>query len=130
MRAIAPRPIPRLILASASPRRLDLLARIGIAPHMIDPADIDETPAKAEPPITHARRLAAAKAAATAARHPDAIVLAADANTDRRHDSIRAASLRPIMMTDISGIFGEVCDVKRLQSVVELLRVATCGYVF
>ncbi len=72
-------PVPlRLILASASPRRLDLLARIGIAPHATEPAEIDETPAKTEPPIAHARRLAAAKAAAVAARRPDDAILAAD----------------------------------------------------
>jgi len=69
---------PRLILASASPRRLDLLARLGLTPDAIDPADIDETPLKAELPTDHARRLAASKAAATAARHPGAVVLAAD----------------------------------------------------
>lgn len=69
---------PSLILASASPRRLDLLARVGLSPDAIDPADIDETPLKAELPTDHARRLAAAKAAATAARHPGAVVLAAD----------------------------------------------------
>ena len=68
----------RLILASASPRRLDLLARIGVTPDAVDPADIDEAPAKAEPPLPHARRLAAAKAAAVALRHPDALVLACD----------------------------------------------------
>ncbi|WP_136161285.1 Maf family protein [Sphingomonas flavalba] len=67
-----------LILASASPRRRDLLARIGIIPDAIDPAAIDETPLKAELPAAHARRLAAAKAAAVAARHPGATVLAAD----------------------------------------------------
>ncbi len=69
---------PRLILASASPRRLDLLARIGVVPDAVDPAHIDETAARAEPPIAHARRLAAGKAVATAARHPDALVLGAD----------------------------------------------------
>lgn len=68
----------RLILASASPRRLDLLARIGVAPDAVDAADIDETPIKAELPAPHAGRLAAAKAAHVAARHPDALVLAAD----------------------------------------------------
>ena len=68
----------RLILASASPRRLDLLARIGVTPDAVDPADIDETPLKAEPPLPYARRLAAAKAAAVAARHPGALVLACD----------------------------------------------------
>ncbi len=67
-----------LVLASASPRRRDLLAHAGIAPDAIDPADIDETPARGELPPTLARRLAAAKAAAVVARHHDAYVLAAD----------------------------------------------------
>lgn len=47
-------------------------------PAAIDPADIDETPGRDEIPAPYAARMAAAKAAATAARHPDAIVLAAD----------------------------------------------------
>lgn len=68
----------RLVLASASPRRVDLLAQIGIAPDAIDPADIDETPLTAEPPPAYARRVAAAKAALVAARQPGALVLAAD----------------------------------------------------
>ena len=70
--------MPPLILASASPRRLDLLARIGVVPHAVDPADLDETPLKAERPAAHAVRLAAAKAQAVAVRHPDAHVLGAD----------------------------------------------------
>jgi septum formation protein len=65
-----------LILASASPRRLDLLARIGVVPDAIVPADIDETPLKGELPARHAERLAGAKAAAVA--RPGALVLAAD----------------------------------------------------
>ena len=72
-----PAPV-RLILASASPRRLDLLARIGVVPAAIDPAELDETPHKAEPPLPHAQRLAAEKAALVAGRHPGALVLAAD----------------------------------------------------
>ena len=68
----------RLVLASASPRRLDLLARIGIVPDLVDPAEIDEAPECAERPADHAQRLAAAKAVAVAARHPDALVLACD----------------------------------------------------
>jgi len=68
----------RLVLASASPRRLELLARLGLVPDAVDPADIDETPLKAERPEPHVRRLAAEKAAAVAARHPGAVVLAAD----------------------------------------------------
>jgi len=69
---------PRLVLASASPRRVELLRQIGLEPAAIDPADIDETPLKAELPARHAARLAAAKARTVAARHVGALVLAAD----------------------------------------------------
>jgi septum formation protein len=69
---------PRLILASASPRRLDLLARIGVVPDAVRPADIDETPAKAERPADYAARMADEKAAVVAAIEPDALILAAD----------------------------------------------------
>lgn len=64
------------MLASASPRRLELLARIGIVPDRVAPTDIDETPLKAELPRQLAARLARGKAEAAAA--PDALVLAAD----------------------------------------------------
>lgn len=67
-----------LVLASASPRRLDLLARLDVVPDVVDPADIDETPARTELPRDHARRLARDKALAVAPRHAGAIVLAAD----------------------------------------------------
>lgn len=66
------------ILASASPRRLDLLAQIGLSPDIVDPAEIDETPLPQELPAQHARRLAEAKARLVAARHPGAFVLGAD----------------------------------------------------
>lgn len=69
---------PELILASASPRRKELLAQIGVVPDRILPADIDETPLKAEPPARLAERLARQKAAALSAARPDAIILAAD----------------------------------------------------
>jgi septum formation protein len=67
-----------MILASASPRRLQLLARIGIVPNAIDPAECDETPNKVELPLPYAKRMAAEKAAVVAARHPGQLVLAAD----------------------------------------------------
>src|SRR5215472_173139 len=67
-----------LVLASASPRRLELLRQIGIAPDAVDPAEIDETPLKGELPAVHVLRLARAKAEAVRSRHPDAFVLAAD----------------------------------------------------
>ena len=71
-------PRPELVLASASPRRIELLALIGITPDRIDPADIDETPLRDETPSRLAVRLATSKAGLVAARAPDAVVLAAD----------------------------------------------------
>ncbi|WP_374345527.1 nucleoside triphosphate pyrophosphatase [Phenylobacterium sp.] len=69
---------PRLVLASASPRRLDLLAQMGLVPDLVDAAEIDETPQRDETPRRLALRLAKGKAAKVAATHPDAYVLAAD----------------------------------------------------
>lgn len=68
----------RLVLASASPRRVDLLTRIGVDVAAVDPAAIDEAPLKAEAPADYARRIAAAKAAAVAPRHAGDVILAAD----------------------------------------------------
>ena len=73
-----PIPPPKLVLASASPRRLELLRQIGLAPDAVDPAEIDESALPDETARLLAMRLARAKAAACAARHPDAFVLAAD----------------------------------------------------
>jgi septum formation protein len=69
---------PRLILASASPRRLSLLAQINVTPDAVLPADIDEAPHKRELPRPHAGRLAHEKAQAVFAANPDALVLGAD----------------------------------------------------
>ena len=73
-------PTSPLVLASASPRRRDLLAQIGIAPDLILAADIDETPNRDEMPAAYARRMAVEKAAAAATREiPDgAAILAGD----------------------------------------------------
>ena len=68
----------RLVLASASPRRLALLQQVGIEPDVLLPADVDETPLKSEAPREHARRLARAK-------------LAVAAEAARRRDDMRAA---------------------------------------
>ena len=67
-----------LVLASSSPRRIELLALIGITPDRILPADIDETQQKGETPSRLAARLAVGKAEAVAALAPEAVVLAAD----------------------------------------------------
>jgi septum formation protein len=66
----------RLVLASASPRRLALLAQIGVTPDEVVAADIDETPLRKETPRALAVRLARAKAEAV--KTSDALVLAAD----------------------------------------------------
>ncbi len=68
----------RLVLASASPRRRELLAQIGLVPDAFDQADLDETPLKGELPPAHAARLARAKLEACAPRHRGAFILAAD----------------------------------------------------
>ncbi len=71
-----------LVLASASPRRRELLAQIGLTPSAIIPADIDETPQATEKPVPYAKRLAVEKAAsvfeAHQAAHPQSLILAAD----------------------------------------------------
>lgn len=66
------------MLASASPRRADLVRQIGLGPDHTDPADIDETPRRGERPRDYALRMAEAKARAVAGRRPACWVLAAD----------------------------------------------------
>ncbi|WP_327194514.1 Maf family protein [Novosphingobium beihaiensis] len=74
--ALAGSPALRLILASASPRRRELIARLGLTPDAIQAADIDETPAPREEPRAYARRMAREKALAVPSA--DAFVLAGD----------------------------------------------------
>lgn len=69
---------PDLILASASPRRMELLAQIGVRPDRVLSADIDETPLKDETPRRLVARLAEGKAMAVAQQNLGAFVLAAD----------------------------------------------------
>lgn len=66
---------PTLILASASPRRRELLSRLGVTPDAVSPAEIDETPFKGELPRDYAKRMAREKALAVSA---DGYVLAGD----------------------------------------------------
>lgn len=69
---------PKLILASQSPRRLSLLAQIGITPDAVSPADINEYPIAGEIPREHALRLAQEKAVKVVDENVDTIILAAD----------------------------------------------------
>lgn len=79
-----PDPIPgtepeaQFILASGSPRRLELLGRLGIVPARVLSPDIDESPLKGELPRDHAVRLAAEKARAAALLAPGALILSGD----------------------------------------------------
>ena len=68
---------PQLVLASASPRRRNLLAQIGVWPDLVSAADLDETPQKGELPAAYARRIAMAKAQTVGARY-DGLILAGD----------------------------------------------------
>jgi septum formation protein len=67
-----------LILASTSPRRLELLGQIGIAPDRMVGAEIDESPLKYEKPLAYVKRIARLKAEAVAAHYPGAYILACD----------------------------------------------------
>jgi septum formation protein len=69
--------VPRVILASQSPRRRELLTLVGI-PHAVRPADVDETYGPGEEPMAHAQRLAREKAMTVAARDPEALVIGSD----------------------------------------------------
>jgi len=67
----------RVILASQSPRRRELLAQIGIT-HEVRPADVDETVWPGEAPVPHSERLARDKAHTLALLHPEAVVIGSD----------------------------------------------------
>lgn len=77
MTTLAPNPALKLVLGSGSPRRLELLAQIGVTPHDVRPPDIDEDPAKAEVPRDYVNRIAREKAAAVEIGK-DEVVLCAD----------------------------------------------------
>jgi septum formation protein len=68
---------PRVVLASQSPRRRELLTLVGI-PHTVRPADIDESYLPGEQPAAHAERLAREKAAVVAREWPDALIIGSD----------------------------------------------------
>ena len=68
---------PEVVLASASPRRRELLTLVGIE-HVVHPSNLDETMKAGELPAEHALRLAVEKACAVAMSHPDAVVIGAD----------------------------------------------------
>ncbi|MDQ3998144.1 MAG: Maf family protein [Gemmatimonadota bacterium] len=91
--------LPRVVLASSSPRRRELLTLVGIV-HDVVPADIDETYFRGETPGGHAERLAREKAAVVAVTAPDAVTIGADTVVvvdgdvlGKPHDSAHAAAM-------------------------------------
>ena len=77
MTTLPPDPSLKLVLGSGSPRRLELLAQLGLTPSDIRPPDIDEDPRKAELPRDYVKRIAREKVQAVTAG-PDEVVLCAD----------------------------------------------------
>ncbi|MCE2510020.1 MAG: septum formation protein Maf [Alphaproteobacteria bacterium] len=126
--------LPPLVLASASPRRLELLKAAQLPPDRVDPAEIDETPLPRETPPALARRLAEAKARAVAARNADAFVLAADTVVALGRRALPKAESREQAETCLrllSGrnhrVYGGICAVApdgRLGSRLVVTRVA------
>ncbi len=106
----------RIILASASPRRVDLLAQIGIVPDQIIPADIDETPLKGEHPKNLAKRLAIQKAQKIYDANKDCFVLAADTTVacgsrlmDKPKDADDARRILNILSGRRHRVYGGIC---------------------
>ena len=122
---------PRLILASQSPRRAELLERIGLSFEIV-PADIDERYLDHESPPAHAERLAREKAETIAAREPDALVVGSDTIVVVDGDVLgkpRHAEEAVAMLTRLSGREHEVCTGvavargERVESALERVRV-------
>jgi septum formation protein len=108
----------RVILASQSPRRRELLSLIGID-HEVQPADIDETPWPGEEPVAHTERLARGKAGVIADRTPDALVIAADTIVVIDGDILGKPADIPearAMLRRLSGRTHEVCTAMAVAS--------------
>jgi len=121
----------RVVLASGSPRRHDLLNLVGIS-HEVRPANIDETMRARENPHRHAERLAREKATAVATRDPNLITIGADTivvvnrkvlgkPTDADHAAVMLRQLSGRQHTVITAV--AVSRGKKLRSAVEEVRV-------
>ena len=104
-----------VVLASASPRRRDLLAALGLC-FTVAPADIDESAAAAGEPAVGAAVVASAKAGAVSARHPDAVVVGADtivvldgAVLGKPADAVEARRMLTALRDRVHSVFTAVC---------------------
>ncbi|MBY0355867.1 MAG: Maf family protein [Rickettsiales bacterium] len=105
-----------LILASASPRRLSLLAQVGIEPAKVVAADIDENPLADELPSPYVTRLAREKALHVAVLYPDAMILAADTTValgrrilGKPEDEAQAESFLQLLSGRRHRVFTGIC---------------------
>jgi septum formation protein len=119
---------PVLRLASASPRRRQLLDLIGV-PHVVTPADIDETPRPGEAGESYVGRLAQAKALAVRARHPDLPVLAADTtvhvdgmNLEKPRDAADCVRMLGLLSGRRHQVFTGVCIVSDASTTLEVAQ--------
>lgn len=117
-----------LILASTSPRRLELLKQIGITPDGVVSPACDETPLKNETPQEMVLRLAIAKAQAVRGTHPDAVVIAGDTAVHARakllpkcESDAQVKSCLKILSGRRHRVFGGVCIISAQG------KVLTCG---
>lgn len=127
--------MPRLILASASPRRAELLRNAGIT-FDVEPANIHEAPMPGEAPLPYAQRLARDKARAVLARHTEALVLGADTVVvvadqllEKPADANDAARMLRLLSGRthevITGVCLAACGVERVEAEVTQVAFAT-----
>ena len=123
------------VLASASPRRVELLAQIGITPTEIIPADIDETPRKHERPRNYVMRMASEKAAAIPNDLP---ILAADTSVicgqrilgkpenadDARKMLTMLGGRRHVVITAISLKIGDQIETRAVETKIKMKRLS------
>ncbi len=122
----------RLVLASASPRRRDLLQQIGLAADVSAPADIDETPQDCETPAALAVRLAEEKAKAVAVDYPDDVILAADTVVacgrrilPKAEDEATARRCLRLLSGRRHRVHGGICVIDPVSGKVKVRRVTT-----
>jgi len=121
----------RLVLASASPRRAEILTSAGVAFDVV-PAHIDESRLDNETPVAYVCRVAAAKAAAVATRHADRPVLAADSAVvvgDRLFGKPRDDDEAAAMLRQLSGRTHEVLTGLTLRRGAAILSEVVCTHV-
>lgn len=116
----------KLVLASSSPRRLDLLTQIGFKPDVVDPPHIDETPIKKEKPDVFAKRMGLEKAEIIAPKYDDAVIVAADTIVGVGLRIIGKANNRDEAFRDLSLMQGRnhrvytgMCVIKKSEGKIE-----------